>query len=452
MPPRSYDVAIIGSGVIGCSISLHLSRLGYKVINVDAKGGAGHGTTSYSSGICRMFYSILDSVKFSWEGYHYWKDWEAFIGHKDPRGLAKLRECGGVIIRTARSKEFLDKSVPCMQEAGIECIEWDLPTAQEKLNKLGWDLSRSFTPKRIDDPSFGTPITGAKVEGAVYIPTTGYVSDPQLATMNLAFAAERSGATFLFNKSVTMINQKHGRVQSLILNDGSSVHAPIVVNAAGPKSSLINKLAFPGLPDTMPNDMKVTTRAMRQEVAYCDPPEGVNMDVDGMIASDLDIGAYWRPEVGNKILIGGTEPECDPVEWVDGDIDVDMNLSLTENWENYIYRVGLRIPNLPFPTGTNTQGIVSAYDVTPDWTPIYDKSSLGGYYLAIGTSGNQFKNAGVAGDLMASLIDAIENNRIDHDNEPFLYNLKKTNPHDSVNTKSFSRLRNINDTSGSVLG
>ena len=106
MAPRSYDVAIIGSGVIGCSISLHLSRLGYKVINVDAKGGAGHGTTSYSSGICRMFYSILDSVKFSWEGYHYWKDWEAFIGHKDPRGLAKLRECGGVIIRTAQSKEF----------------------------------------------------------------------------------------------------------------------------------------------------------------------------------------------------------------------------------------------------------------------------------------------------------------------------------------------------------
>ena len=84
----------------------------------------------------------------------------------------------------------------------------------------------------------------------------------------------------------------------------------------------------------------------------------------------------------------------------------------------------MRVPNLPFPTGTNTQGIVSAYDVTPDWTPIYDKSSLDGYYLAIGTSGNQFKNAGVAGDLMATLIDMIENKKIDHDNEPFKYNLK----------------------------
>ena len=117
---KIYDVAIIGAGVIGSSTSLHLSRLGYNVINIDSNAGAGHGTTSYSSGICRMFYSILDSVKFSWEGYHYWKDWENFIDVEDPRGFAKLRECGGVLIRTEQSKAFLDKSVPCMIEAGVK--------------------------------------------------------------------------------------------------------------------------------------------------------------------------------------------------------------------------------------------------------------------------------------------------------------------------------------------
>jgi sarcosine oxidase, subunit beta len=448
---KTYDAVIIGAGVIGSSISLHLSRLGYKVINIDSKPGAGHGTTSYSSGICRMFYSILDSVKFSWEGYHYWKDWENFIGVEDPRGFARLRECGGVIIRTKNSKPFLDKSVPCMLEAGVNCIEWDLSEAQEKLGKLGWDLSHTYNPTRIDNPLFGTPVEGVKVEGAVFCPETGYVSDPQLATMNLAFAAEQCGATFLYNTIVTEIKQQGGTVNSVSLSDGTRIFAPIVVNAAGPKSSLVNKLAFPGTSQSVPNDMKVTTRAMRQEVAYCEPPDGVDMDKYGMITTDLDIGAYWRPEVGNKILIGGTEPDCDPEEWVDGDIDLDMNLSLTENWENYVYRVALRIPNLPLPSGKKTQGIVSAYDVTPDWTPIYDKSSLGGYYLAIGTSGNQFKNAGVAGDLMATLIDSIENG-LDHDNEPMQYELKRSNPGDYVNTKSFSRLRKINDTSGSVLG
>ena len=43
---------------------IYLSRLGYNVINIDSTAGAGYGTTSYSGGICRMFYSILDSVKF----------------------------------------------------------------------------------------------------------------------------------------------------------------------------------------------------------------------------------------------------------------------------------------------------------------------------------------------------------------------------------------------------
>jgi len=38
------------------------------------------------------------------------------------------------------------------------------------------------------------------------------------------------------------------------------------------------------------------------------------------------------------------------------------------------------------------------------WIPIYDKSDLPGFYLAIGTSGNQYKNAPEVGKMMAELI------------------------------------------------
>jgi len=47
---------------------------------------------------------------------------------------------------------------------------------------------------------------------------------------------------------------------------------------------------------------------------------------------------------------------------------------------------------------------VGRYDVADDWCPIYDKSSIPGYYMAIGTSGNQFKNAGVAGQVLVHTI------------------------------------------------
>lgn len=450
--PVSYDVAIIGCGVIGASTALALARNGYKVCLVDKNRAPGEGTTAYSSGICRTFYSIPDSVKFAWEGYQYWKNWADFIGEKDPRGMAHLRECGAALLRGPNSNAFLDKSSQCMRDAGVHVEEWGLEEATRRLSVLGWDLASSYSPRRIDDAQFGVP-TGQRITGALYSSTMGYVSDPQLAAQNLCFAVERKGGHFHFQKSVVDILQEGGKVKGLKLNDDSVIQAPIVVNASGPYSSKINLLAFPppsARADAVLNDMRLTTRPMRQEVAYTNAPPGVNLDRDGMITADFDVGVYWRPEVGNKLLIGGIEPACDSPDWFDGDIK-DLNTNLSEDWTNYVYRAALRIPTLPIPSARNMQGIVSLYDVTPDWTPIYDKSALAGYYLAIGTSGNQFKNTGIAGEFMATLIDACENG-FDHDATPLQFETKMSNKGKFINSQSFSRLRSVNDTSGSVLG
>ena len=57
--------AAIGAGIIGASIALDLSCKGTECA-LWTSFPAGQGSTSYSSGICRMFYSIQDSVNFSW--------------------------------------------------------------------------------------------------------------------------------------------------------------------------------------------------------------------------------------------------------------------------------------------------------------------------------------------------------------------------------------------------
>ena len=64
------DISIIGSGIIGNSIALSLQRKGFQVQVFDKNQSTGFGTTSYSSGICRMYYSLPVSAKFAWEGYH----------------------------------------------------------------------------------------------------------------------------------------------------------------------------------------------------------------------------------------------------------------------------------------------------------------------------------------------------------------------------------------------
>ena len=432
-------------------MALGLSRLGLRVCVVDEKRGPANGSSAYSSGICRMFYSTPQSVRLSWEGYHCWEQWPHFITHKDPRGLASLRECGGIIPRTPNSAFFLDRVIACMTDIGVPFEALDMDATRTLVRHLDWDISHSYIPRRIDDPDFGKPTPGAAIEGSLYTPKAGYVSDPQLATQNLCFAAERAGATFQYQKKVIGIEQHNGRVTGLRLADGTTTVANVIVNAAGPYSSKITAMAFPGIVDTVPNDMRLSTRAMRQEVAYCHAPPGVNQDKHGMIVADFDLGIYMRPEVGNKILIGGMEPACDPLEWEDGDIDRDMRVNLTDTWTNYIYRAALRMPNLPIPHSRGMQGVVAAYDVTPDWAPIYDKSALAGYYMAIGTSGNQFKNCAAVGELMSGLIEYCENGH-DHDAQPYQYPTARSSPENHVNIGAFSRLRDIDPAHLNVMG
>ena len=86
-------------------------------------------------------------------------------------------------------------------------------------------------------------------------------------------------------------------------------------------------------------------------------------------------------------------------------------------------RVAQRIQSLEIPN--QMKGLVDLYDASDDWIPIYDKSSLPGFYMAVGTSGNQYKNAPVVGVLMAELIEKVEAGQ-NHDQDPVRFRMKHT--------------------------
>ena len=187
-----------------------------------------------------------------------------------------------------------------------------------------------------------------------------------------------------------------------------------MVNIAGPHSYKVNRMAG------VEAGMTITTRALKQEVAHVPFPAGFDFERLGLVTSDSDVGCYCRPEIGNHLLIGSEDPPCDAREWVDPD-DYDRNFS--EQWQVQVQRVAQRIPGLPVTSPV--RGVVDLYDVTDDWIPIYDKSDLPGFYMAVGTSGNQFKNAPVVGAMMAELIIACEQGR-DHDRDPLPFRLART--------------------------
>lgn len=313
------DAVIIGAGIIGNSIATELTRRGWRTLSIDKLARAGSGSTSYSSGILRTTYSIVDSCAFSWEGYTYYDAWDEHIRTACEGGYARMRSCGQLLLRSSAAEPFLSRTLECHEKLGLPYEEWD---AQMLRERCGFDLTSFAPPRRIDDDLFGSQSSEPPISSAVFFPTAGYVTDPQLAARNLSDAATATGkADFLFGAVVTAITRSGDRVSGVRLADGSEIDAPVVINAAGPHSSIVNCLAFP---DPLENDMQVTTRPMRQEVAYVPipasgdawrPAADCKADVGkaddgpyGPVVTDLDVGVYWRPEVGNKLLIGTVEP------------------------------------------------------------------------------------------------------------------------------------------------
>jgi sarcosine oxidase subunit beta len=328
--PKKYDAVIIGSGVIGCCVAFEMAKLGYKTLSVDKLGDAGMGSTGGSCAIIRFHYSTTEGVALAREGYYYWLDWPTYLGVRDPDGMVTYRNTGCLVIKTPVNKN-LSRVKSALDEFGIGYLELEPEEISHYLPNV--NLASYFPQKWIDDPEFGQP-TAETIPGALWIPESGYISDPKLSAHNVQVAAQARQADFLYNAQVSDILQKKGRTAGVKLADGSEIEAPVVVNVAGPHSFLINQMAG------VEKSMKIKTRPMKQEVAHVPAPEGVNWERDGYVLSDGDIACYSRPEVGNHILIGSEDPECDPLLWVDDPDDYDTNF--TDQFKCMVMREAMR--------------------------------------------------------------------------------------------------------------
>ena len=421
---------------MGASVAHTMAKAGYSVLCIDKLPAAGYGSTSYSSAIVRTPYSTLDSTALAWESLQQWRQWETHLGKLGDAPLVDFFEAGMLYLDNGVD-EAMGKSLSNLTQLNIPWQLWD--NDQVAAHFPGFDMV-SFAPaKRPDHPDFGEP-NGLSMSGGYWTPDAGYVSDPQQATQNLKESAERYGAKFLFRTTVTDILVTDGHVSGLELDGNKTVACKMVLNAAGPHSTRINTLAG------VQQEMAVYGRPLRQETCSLQRPTSFTAIPDQKaIVMDTDAGVYYRTEPSNKFVVGGTEPDCDPLEWLDDPDKLDRNP--TDNWTAQVYRAALRIPSLDIPD--RATGVADLYDVTQDWTPIYDQSSLPGYYMAVGTSGNQFKNGPTVGMLMKTLIEYCEAGNV-HDTHPCQFTLPLTG--NTINLASFSRKRIAKQGIGNVLG
>jgi sarcosine oxidase, subunit beta len=289
------------------------------------------------------------------------------------------------------------------------------------------DPSRHGPPKPVTDEAFWADPDGEL--GGYFTPDGGFIDDPQLAVRNLMAAAIQRGTEVQLRDEAVAILRKNAQVQGIKLRSGSVIQSPIVVNAAGPYSTQVNALAG------VTREFRIRTNPLRQEVHSVPAPAGYARGELGPAVTDGDLGTYFRSHFGGQLMVGSAEPACDILHWVD-DPDVFDAQPTAEAWEAQVLRLARRIPSLGIPS--RPIGFGALYDVADDWIPIYDRTSLTGFYVAIGTSGNQFKNAPIVGRFMAALIHACENGH-DHDSDPIIFQGQFSK--NAINLGHYSRLR-----------
>jgi glycine/D-amino acid oxidase-like deaminating enzyme len=432
---HTAGIIVIGSGIVGSSSAFHLARSGHDVLLIDKAAGPGDGSTGASSAIVRYEYSALETSLTAWEASFIWRDLRNYLAAPEAEPVARFYETGMFILDAPGFTR--DHLRGLAQQVGFKFEEFTPEGLAARVP--GIDNGRFWPPKRVDDPAFWDEPAGRL--GAVYTPEAGFMDDPRLAAANFARAAFRLGARGLYSTRVTGIGRRDG-LWVLTLADGSTAAAPYVVNAAGPWSGEVLALAGVGA------EFTITTRPLRQEVHPVAAPAGYNPPGGiGPVMTDEDLGTYFRAEPSGSLIVGGAEPECEPLQWVEGPVDgVDMNRT-AHLFESQITRAARRFPGIKIPP--RPAGVVGVYDAATDWTPIIDKTDAAGFFVAIGTSGNSFKHGPVIGQYVDLLVRAAEAGQ-DTDQDPVTW----TGPHTgiTINLAFFSRRRRPSANSGSVSG
>ena len=350
----TFDVVVVGAGVVGCSAAYHLAAGGAgRVLLLERAGAVGTGSTGACAGGFRFQFSSRINVELSLASV------PMILGFSEQHGLPLDVVQDGYL--------FLVRDE----------LAWaSFETAAAMQRSLGVD-ARLLTP---DEAAAATPgIATEGLVGATFCPDDG-IADPGGLTQGYASAAGRAGAELRLGIEVTGITVERGRVTGVRTAEGD-VAAGAVVNAAGPWAAALAATAGVDLPLEPIPRMVVTTGP------FPGAPERRTLVVDAATS-------FYFHQEGDGVLmgIGGVD------ERASFSVDVDGRFV-----EEELLPVAMQV----FPP-LGAAGIRSSwaglYEMTPDRHPILGAAPVDGLWLANGFSGHGFQHAPVVGKLLAEMI------------------------------------------------
>ncbi len=358
---NTYDVVVIGAGVIGSSVAFQLAKLGAKNVLVLDRCTIGAGTTSQSSGILRTHYSVKENVELARKSWDVFNNFAAYVG--DEEASCGLVKCGYLISSADDDKlEPLRASLAQQQDQGVTLSYLDAHQAKQLLPIASFD----------DAALIG------------YEPEAGF-ADAYMVATSFARSAKRGGVTVRENLAVDSLLMEGSRVVGVATPEGD-IYCDMLVST--------QNIWTPELAGWIGKPLPLTPERHAVLALSC---EGAPYTFAMPVYKDLaSIGMlYCRSYGGSQMLVseGIVGEKLNQSDAEQGDISLD-----------YVAEVGAQVAER-FPA-YEMAGLASSwtgvYDVTPDWNPVMGKvPGIQGLVVGFGFSGHGFKLSPTVGRVLA---------------------------------------------------
>ena len=356
-----YDIVIIGGAIVGSSIAYYLREEGFSgsIALIERDPQFAHAATTLSMASIRQQFSIPENIRLSQFTLKLFRRLKDEFGADADIGF---HEGGYLILAGENGLPILKANHQAQIAEGADIV---LEDAEQLTRRFAW-----LSTEGISAGAYGR---------------SGEGWFDAHAMLTLFRKALRDKKIDFIAASVTAIARDGNRVTGVSLDNGQTLEAGIVVNAAGPNAGKVAALAGMALP-VEPRKRNVFVFEAREK--YADMPLLVDPS-----------GIYVRPE-GSVYLTGGAEPEEGDHAPDPGDFEVNWPL-----FEEVVWPVlATRIP--AFEAIKPTRAWVGHYDYnTLDQNAVIGPHpEVENFLFANGFSGHGLQQAPAVGKALAEFL------------------------------------------------
>ncbi|MBM4278003.1 MAG: FAD-binding oxidoreductase [Deltaproteobacteria bacterium] len=358
---RTFDLLIIGGGVIGSSIAYHLANDGFDGrIGVFEKDPTyERSSTVLSVGGIRRQFSTEVNVRLSKYSLAFYQEFGERMETEGGRPEIDFKPRGYLFLGSEKNWPILVRHQAFQKLLGVET---QLLNVKETLQLI---------------PDLNTE----DLVGSSFSAGDGYM-DPHSVLQGFVKKARHLGVEYI-HQEVVEILRKGDRLEGVKTKDGTTYVSSSIVNTAGPYAGEVGRMA----------GIEIPVVPVRRMVYLVKPSRLFDYDLPLVIDTS---GVYFLHEAGKQILTGKSRKEEPPgynLQW-------DRTYFNEEIWPSLGHRIPL------FDELKLMSGWAGLYEMNQwDFNGIIgEHPEVRGFYMAAGFSGHGFQQAPAVGKALSERI------------------------------------------------